>query len=211
MVYERNKIVSNLFETSKSQKGRALLPVKAGQYEVYDLDALKDEFCKAYRHDEKLKSCDAYYYDVNNYIVVEFKNTHHFNLKEYYDEIEIKMTDTYMILRETLCGKKKKTELGKKLRLLMVYNDALDYGEGIRQISSVLNTMTPKRGNPARNSRPVKTFRDDAEFGQAVCETKKKYEGQFYQEVLFLEKKEFEETYIAGGCFDKLEEWMEMC
>ena len=93
MVYERNKIVSNLFETSKSQKGGALLPVKAGQYEVYDLDALKDEFCKAYRHDEKLKSCDAYYYDVNNYIVVEFKNTHHFNLKEYYDEIEIKMTE----------------------------------------------------------------------------------------------------------------------
>lgn len=211
MKYERSKIVSNLFETSKSQKGGSLLLAKTGQYEVYDLDALKDEFCKAYRHGEKLKSCDAYYYDVNNFIVVEFKNTHHFNLKEYYEEIEIKMTDTYMILRETLCSKKKKTELGKKLRLLMVYNDALDYGEGIRRISSALNTMTPKRGNPARDSKPIKTFQDDAEFGLAMRETRKKYEGQFYQEVLFLEKKEFEETYIGGKCFGNLEEWEELC
>ncbi|MDE7324465.1 MAG: hypothetical protein K2N73_17465 [Lachnospiraceae bacterium] len=210
MKYERSKIVSNLFETSKSQKGGALLSAKAEKYEVYDLDALKDEFCKKYRHDEKLKSCDAYYYDQNNQIVVEFKNTHHFNLKEYYNEIEIKMTDTHMILRETLCSNKKRAELGKKLRLLMVYNDTLNCGEGIRQISSALNTMTPKRGNPARNVRLAQIFHDDAEFEQAVQETKKKYEEQFYREILFLEKKEFEETYIAGGCFDTLAEWTEM-
>ena len=210
MKYERITIVSNLYETSKSGKGGALLSVSAGKCEVYDLDALKDEFCRAYRNDEKLKSCDAYYYDQHSQFVVEFKNTHHYNLKEYYHEIEIKMIDTYMILHETLCRNKKSKELAKKLRLIVVYNDTLSCGEGVRRINEALSTMAPKRGDTARRVKTIQSFQDDTEFMEAVRKTKEKYEGQFYKEVLFMEKKEFDEVYIAAGQFNSLTEFPEM-
>lgn len=63
MKYRREQIVSDIYETSKSQKAAAMFPASAKQYAVYDLDKVKDEFCLEYRHGEKIKSCDAYYYD----------------------------------------------------------------------------------------------------------------------------------------------------
>ena len=63
MKYKKEIIVSNLYEKSKSEGGSALLSCSARKYEVYDLDMLKNEFCKSYRHGESLKSCDAYYCD----------------------------------------------------------------------------------------------------------------------------------------------------
>lgn len=210
MKYERNVIVSNLYETSKSKKGGSLLSADAGKYEVYDLDQVKDEFCRYYRHDEKLKSCDAYYYDQHNQLVIEFKNTNHRNLKEYYDEIEIKIVDTHMILNETFCRNKKSADLAKKLNMLLVYNDALNYGKGVCQIQNALNTMAPRRGDAARNVKTAQTYADDSEFLEAVGETKKKYEGQFYREIRFVEKKDFEADYVETEYFGNLTEWPEI-
>lgn len=210
MEYKRNMIVSNLYETSKSSKGGALLSADEGCYEVYDLDKLKDEFCNHYRHGEKLKSCDAYYYDQNDHVVVEFKNTSYQKLKEYYNDIEIKMIDTHMLLAETFYRHKKNTELSKKLRLLVVYNDSLSYGKGIRQIGNALNTMKPKRGDTARNVTAPKCFADEMEFRKAVRETKYKYEGCFYKEVQFVEKTDFKKDYVDAGYFENLTEWPEM-
>lgn len=210
MKYERDIIVSDLYETSKSGKGGALLSSSAKDCQVYDLDALKDEFCKAYRHDEKLKSCDAYYYDQYNWVVVEFKNTHHYILKEYYHEIEIKAIDTFMILHETLCRSKKSTELGKKLSLMIVYNDALSCGRGVCQINNALGTMTPKSGDTARAAKPKEIFQDDTQFNKAVQGTKNKFEGCFYKEIVFIDKKKFEEGYIKIGYFGNLTQWQEL-
>ena len=210
MKYERNEIVSSLYEMSKSQKGGYLLSASASCYEVYALDKVKDEFCKRYRHDEKLRSCDVYYFDQNNQMAVEFKNTHHRNLKEYYNEIESKMIDTHMLLSETFCRNKNNKDLSKKLSLLLVYNDALNYGKGICQISNALNTMRPKSGDASRNVIKPKIFENDEEFFMAIEGTKSKYEGQFYKEIQFIEKTDFEADYIKTGYFDDLADWSEM-
>lgn len=176
MKYERNVIVSNLYETSKSKKGGSLLSADAGKYEVYDLDQVKDEFCRYYRH----------------------------------DEIEIKIIDTHMILNETFCRNKKCADLAKKLNMLLVYNDALNYGKGVCQIQNALNTMAPRRGDAARNVKTAQTYADDSEFLEAVGETKKKYEGQFYREIRFVEKKDFEADYVETEYFGNLTEWPEI-
>jgi len=208
--YERNVIVSNLYETSKSKKGGYLLSADAGKYEVYDLDQIKDEFCRCYRHDEKLKSCDAYYYDQYNQLVIEFKNTNYRNLKEYYNEIEIKIVDTHMILNETFCRNKKGTDLAKKLDMLLVYNDALNYGDGVCRIQNALNTMVPRSGDTTRNGKMKQIYTDDSEFSEAVKETKAKYEGQFYKKIQFIEKKDFERDYLKTEYFGNLTEWSEI-
>lgn len=46
-------------------------------------------------------------------MLVEFKNTSYQKLKEYYNDIEIKMIDTHMLLAETFYRYKKNTELSK--------------------------------------------------------------------------------------------------
>lgn len=210
MKYRREQIVSNIYETSKSQKAAAMFPASAKQYAVYDLDKVKDEFCLEYRHGEKIKSCDAYYYDNHNQMVIEYKNTHHYNLKAYYDEIEIKILDTHMLLKETFCKTKKHEQLCKNLCLIVVYNDALNYGEGICGIQHALNTIKPIKGNTSRAAKQTERFVDDAEYWQAVDGTKSKYEGCFYKEIQFMEKTDFWFQYLDSGYFKNLAEWPEM-
>lgn len=207
MKYERNEIVSNLYEVSKCRDGGSMFSVSEGGYEVYNLDRLKDVFCDHYRHGEKLKSCDAYYYDQNNHVVMEFKNTSYRKLKEYYNDIEIKMTDTHMLLAETFYSHKKNTELSKKLVLLVVYNDGLSYGKGVSQIGNALNTMKPKKGDAVRKVAVPKLFADEAAFRESVRETKDRYEGCFYKEVRFVERKDFKQDYMDTGYFGNLTEW----
>lgn len=207
MKYERKFIVSNLYETSKSNENVALLSNDAKEYEVYDLDQMKDIFCKEYRHSENIRSCDAYYYNQYDYLVVEFKNAHHLRLKEYYDEIEIKIIDTHMLLGETFWKNKKGTEVGKKVCLLVVYNDAMSYGTGVRNIGHALNAMKPMAGNQTRVSKLPPIFSDGVEFQKAVDMTKLRYESEFFKEISFMDKKTFEEEYIKADYFQKLEEW----
>ena len=198
MKYERAAIVSHLHETSRSEKEGALLSPSEGSAEVYDLDKVKDLFCSSYRHNKKLKSCDAYYCDQYNQLVMEFKNTHHRKLQSFFDEIEIKIIDTHMLLAETFNRHKKSTEMSKELNLLVVYNDILTCNQGLGTIDNALNKMKPKRGSTVRNVTPPKLFADDTEFLEAVGETKNKYEGRFYKEIEFIEKKEFIRRYGQG-------------
>lgn len=212
MEYERQFIVSNLYETSKSKKSEhtALLPASTKEFEVYDLDQLKDIFCKNYRHSEKIKSCDAYYYDQHDYLVIEFKNANHLKLKEYYDEIEIKIIDTHMLLSETFWKNRKGKDIGKKVCLLVIYNDAMNYGTGVMNIGLKLNTMEPIAGDKARNSKMPSIFCNDFEFQNAVEKTKNRYEVEFFKEISFIDKQVFEKEYIEAEYFHALEKWSEM-
>lgn len=196
MKYRREQIVSNIYETSKSKKAAVMFTAGAKQYAVYDLDKVKDEFCQEYRHGDKIKSCDAYYYDNHNQLVIEYKNTHHYNLKAYYDEIEIKIADTHMLLKETFCKAKKHRELCKNLCLIVVYNDALNYGQGICRIQNALNTIKPIKGDKSRAAKQVERFVDEEEYQRAVDGTKSKYEDCFYKEIQFMEKAEFQSLYF---------------
>ena len=141
---------------------------------------------------------------------MEFKNTHHRNLKEYYHEIEIKIVDTHMLLKETFCRTKKHSELCKNLHLVVVYNDALNYGKGVCNIQNALNTMKPKIGNGSRAGKKTERFADEKEYMQAVNGTKHKYEGSFYKEIQFMDKVQFQEFYLDSDYFGNLAEWQDI-
>lgn len=177
---------------------------------AYNMDAVKEIFCKEYRHENMIKSCDAYYYDQYNYIEIEFKNTHCLRLKEYYPEIEMKILDTHMLLSETFWKNKKNADIGKKVQLLVVYNDAMNYGDGLRSIGKALNGMIPKSGDQTRKTKLPELFQDSSEFEQAAAMTNKKYQTQFYREILFVEKKIFESDYVDAGYFQNLAQWAEV-
>jgi hypothetical protein len=203
--FERQDIVSNLYETSKSSNGAALLSVEANKYEVYNLDMVKSKFCDYYRHGVDIKSCDAYYYDQYNYLVIEFKNVHHFMLKEYYDEIEMKMLDSHMLLAEIFWKSKKNKDISAKVGMIVVYNDSLNYGNGIRNIADSLNRVVPINGDKTRKSEQPKMFNEE-EFVKAMHDTSNKYESEFYKSIEFLDKKDFEKDYIETNYFGKLQE-----
>ena len=210
--YERNKIVSSLYETSRPKKGNPLLFNKAENYEVYDFDNIKKIFCEKYRYGKDIKSCDAYFYsEKKDYLIIEFKNTHHLKLKDYYDEIEIKLIDTHMLLNETFWKNKKGNDISKNVKSIVVYNDKMNYGSGVKNIANALNNMIPKSGDVVRNSNNPNLFENDNEFQNAVNNTKVKYEKEFYKEIEFMDKKEFEENYVDTGYFNGLIEWSEMC
>lgn len=211
MKYERKNIVSNLYETSKASTGQAMLGTGAAQYDVYHLDAMKEQFCRFYRHSENIKSCDAYYYDTKNHLIVEFKNTHHMRLKEYYDEIEIKLLDTHMLCRETFWRSRKLNAIIGIVNVIVVYNDALNYGSGVRNIAGALNQIRPLQGDIKRYTKEPEQFLDEDEFLEKVKCTKEKYEKDFYNEIEFIDKKDFEERYIKTGYFSGLEIWSEIC
>lgn len=210
MEYKREEIVSDLCQTSKSSTGKSMLSQSAERHAVYNLDTIKELFCKEYRHSEMIKSCDAFYYDTCNHVIMEFKNTHHMNLKEYYDEIEIKFLDTHMLLGETFYKRKKQKDICNKAKVIVVYNDALNNGKGINQLVSNISEVKPCQGDKSRNSKQIKKFKTDEEFQKAVNDTKTKYEKVFYREIEFIDKKDFETYYIETNYFDALEEWSEM-
>lgn len=76
LVFKREDVVSNLYETSKSSKeGTYLLDKKHQEIEVYDFDNVAKILCIEYRNKQNLKSCDAYYENTpkKDYLVMEFK------------------------------------------------------------------------------------------------------------------------------------------
>ena len=89
----------------------------------------------------------------------------------------------------------------------MVYNDAMNYGTGVRKISDALNAMKPMTGDKTRNSKLPPIFHDDNEFRMVVDATKQRYEAEFFKEIFFIDKETFEEEYIKADYFQKLEEW----
>ena len=201
----KNDFRSNIYETSKSKKqGSAVLSVREEQIEVYDLDQLKDWFCEKYRNDQKLCSCDAYYQDTNNFLVMEFKNTHHLRIKEYISEIIVKIIDTHFLLAETFFSNRKISKISSNVNMLLVYNDNLEYGTGVRRIGAALNSIEPISGDTSRNSKEKDIYNNDDEFQRDVDLIKTKFEGDFYKSIEFVDKKDFMLDYIEPKYFSSL-------
>lgn len=211
MKYKGTEIISNLYAASKSKRGGYLLEKSTEPQSVYDLDLIKDRYCEYYRHSEKIKSCDAYYYDINkNHLIMEFKNTHHLKLKSFYNEIEIKLLDTHMLCRENFWKSKKLNYILEHVNVAVVYNDALNNGIGVNAIANALSGMKPLQGDKKRNTQVIEQFMDESEFQEKIKFTKSKFEKEFYHEIEFIDKKEFEAKYIDTGYFSELEMWSEI-
>lgn len=205
MEFKREDFKSNLYETSKSNDGTSLLSRKEKNIEVYDFDKVKDWFCDEYRRKEKMCSCDAYYEDQRaNYRVIEFKNTHRFKLKGFMDEIEQKIIDTHMLLAETFWRNRKTGDMRKKLPLMVVYNDALNYEKGISSLSKGFNNVKPKKGNQERKSKEKELYLNETEYSEAIKQVKDKYRKHFFSEVEFVDKKDFCKDYVESGYFQEL-------
>lgn len=201
----KGDFISNLYETSKSKKqGSAVLSTQEKNIAVYDLDKVKDWFCDTYRNRERIRSCDAYYQDGNNYLVIEFKNTHHLRMKEFISEITVKLVDTHFLLAETFFGNKKVSKIAFTVNMLLVYNDSLDYGKGVKNISSALNTMTPMRGNTSRKSIEKQVYSNENEYERDVNKIKAMFQSDFYKSVEFVDKKDFMVDYIESSYFSTL-------
>jgi len=199
--------ISSLHEASKSTvEGQALMDAKYSTTDVYNFDEIKKWFCRIYRSgEENLRSCDAYYQDdLRNYLVMEFKNTHHFKMKDYISEIAQKCTDTHLILAETFWRNRKAAEIGKKVILCLVYNDGISYGAGVQGFCKNINRVKPKQGSGARKSKEPVIYKDEQEYQKEIQVLKDTYEKDFYKEIMFLEKKEFCEVYADNGYFQKL-------
>ena len=201
----KGDFISNLYETSKSTKqGSAVLSKQQANIDVYHLDKLKEWFCDTYRNGEKICSCDAYYQDGNNYLVIEFKNTHHLRMKEFISEITVKFIDTHFLLAETFFGNKKVSKIAATVNILLVYNDGLNYEKGIKDISSALNTMTPMRGNMSRKSTERQIYSDEDEYQRDVDKLKAMFQSAFYKTVEFVDKKDFIVDYMDASYFSTL-------
>lgn len=70
--------------------------------------------------------------------------------------------------------------------------------------------MIPKSGDQTRKTKLPELFQDSSEFEQAAAMTNKKYQTQFYREILFVEKKIFESDYVDAGYFQNLAQWAEV-
>lgn len=195
-----------LYEVSASNDGVPLLDIDTKDIDVYHFDHVKDWFCSTYRNNNsKLRSCDAYYQDGRDYLVVEFKRTHHFKMKSYMSELSEKLVDSHMILAETFLNKKAVEKIAEILKVVIVYHDSLNYEKGITSFAHNLNTVSPKRGKQTRNnSSKNDIFENEEEFQVAVYEIQEKYQGKFYLDVMFMDKSDFYEFYIKSKYFQQL-------
>lgn len=201
----KGDFISNLYETSKSTKqGSAVLGKQQENIDVYHLDKIKDWFCDMYRNGEKICSCDAYYQDGNNCLVIEFKNTHHLRMKEFISEITVKFIDTHFLLAETFFGNRKVSKISSTVDVRLVYNDGLEYGKGIQNLSSALNNMTPMRGNTSRKSIEKQVYSNENEYERDVNKIKAMFQSDFYKSVEFVDKKDFMVDYIESSYFSTL-------
>jgi hypothetical protein len=128
-------------------------------------------------------------------------------LKEYYNEIEMKMLDSHMLLAEIFWKSRKNKDISAKVGMIVVYNDSLNYGNGIRNIADSLNGVVPISGNKTRKSEQPKMFKEE-EFEQKVADTRNKFESEFYHNIKFVDKTDFEKDYIETGYFGKLKDWI---
>lgn len=209
MKFKRNEIVSDLHEAAKSSKlGVCLLNKRAREIEVYNFDKVKNTFCKMFYDELKLRSFDAYYENVpqRDYLAIEFKNTSHFRLKELFSELEEKAIDSHMILLETFWKKKKLKQILENVRLLVVYNDSLNYGKGVKDICKGFNQVEPIQGDKKRNTKVPVMFENEEEFQQRKDVFCSKFEEEFYHKVEFVDKTQFEQDYIEAGYFKDMTE-----
>lgn len=203
MHFDKSDFIDTLYETSKSNdngdKSGALLTSKeGGAIDVYNLDRVKIDFCECYRKNE-LSSCDAFFCNQYDTLVIEFKNTNHISLLEYMDDIIEKLIDTHMLLLETFYRNKSANKLAGNVKLLVVYHDTRNYESGVMRLNKQFNEVIPKQGNKVRNTEPVEEV-----YNQKVEEVKNIFQKDFYSEVEFMDKKDFMEFYVNNGTLEGL-------
>lgn len=201
MEFTKESFVSDLYEVSRSNKdGKAVMSPREQDKAVYNLDRLKDWFSDSYRNHAKMKSCDGFYQSNRDELVLEFKNTNHLKLKKIMGELEQKMADTHMLLLETFYRKGKVEKVAADVSLLVVYNDELSMGEGLRSIGAAVNNMKPMQGEKPRKSKPPVLYTEE-EYERETERVIEKYQGAFYKDVSFMDKKDFCEMYVERGYF----------
>lgn len=203
MDFRIDDFITDIVEASRPKIGNPLMDAHESEIEVYSLDDIKDWWCDNYRNGNKLRSCDAYYEDVNNHLVIEFKNTNHLNMKAYIDEIQEKIADSYMILSATVFHNKRMNRV-KNYRMLLVYNDSLKSYPGAQKIASALNEMVPFKGENNRSVSGKEFYQTDEEYRAAILAVKQLFESDFFESVDFIDKKDFYEDYINAGYFKPL-------
>ncbi len=82
-------------------------------------------------------------------------------------------------------------------------SDSLPIEPGVLTISGALNGMKPLRGASNRKSKAPILYTEE-EFEQETGKVLEKYQGQFFKEVEFMEKKDFCEKYGSQGYFREL-------
>lgn len=207
MKFNTKDVVTELRETSKSRDdGCYLLDSKYKNMKVYHFDAIKKVLCNHYRKKQELGSCDAYYEEQNhrNSILIEFKNTAHERMKEFWNSFDEKAFDSHMILLETFWNNGKVKKIAENTTLLIVYNDQLNYENAIVSFNRNLNKVEPLKGSTKRNSKTPELFESEEEYEEAKKKFVEKFKGDFYKEVEFMEKKDFEEFYLKRNYFNHL-------
>lgn len=109
-----------------------------------------------------------------------------------------------MILAETFWRKCKVEDIGKAVKLCLVYNDGLSYGKGVQGFCRNLNNVKPKKGSAKRKSKEPEIYGSEEEYLEDVKKIKCLYEHDFYCEIMFMEKQNFCGLYADSGYFQKL-------
>lgn len=92
-------------------------------------------------------------------------------LKDYYDKIAIKLLATHMLCRENFWKSKKLNVILNNIKVVVVYNDALNNGDGVNRIADSLNKMKPYQGELRRCVKALEQFAIEEEFEERYVDT----------------------------------------
>lgn len=131
---DKTKIISTLKQTSKDDAGHAYL--LSDMQEVYDFDEVSKQVSAQLRLGRQPRSCDALYIGEEYIYLLEFKNMKSGDLKKCKPELFEKAFDSVYQYILAYDNSVSLAEVTKKLRLIVVYNDAKGTTEVNTDISS---------------------------------------------------------------------------
>lgn len=171
---DKNKAKSKLSETSKDDKGNAVVDY---QNPVYNFDSITSDIAGIYRVKKPHKSCDALYIKDDEHIyLMEFKNIRKSRIPK--KELHQKAYDSIMTLQMAFFPKLSLDELKKRVVLIVIYNDA-----GIvekEQDSVSFDAFKSKLSGLSKSQNKIL-------FGLEI------FRGILYKDVMTLEKQEYVE------------------
>lgn len=172
---DENRVKSTLSETSKDDKGNAVVDY---QNPVYNFDRITSDIAGVYRVKKPQKSCDALYIKDDAHIyLMEFKNARRSRISK--KELHQKAYDSIMTLQMAFFPKFSLDELKTRVVLLVIYNDA---GIVEKEQDSVSFDKFKRKLSDLSKSQNKILF--DLEI----------FQGILYKNVLTLEKQEYIKT-----------------